>query len=221
MTAARDLLFLTVVGALLLWVGRAWCRLVLDEFRHKLFVARDELFLFAADGGIAFDHPAYLYMRENINGLIRFAERINFPMVVLLGAWFWSHGETATTLEAKRQRIAFTGLNRSQRATLVEYDQRVRLSVVTFLFQRSISFFLLSVVSIAFALCWTILQRLARYGLRWLIAAAQRAEARGFGKVVLATLTALPLFSRSLSVLGATVQVAEQQVAHAGLPLPM
>ena len=58
----------------------------LDVFRQKLFALRDELFDFAADGGIDFSDPAYLELRQDLNGLIRFAHKISM-FRLLLASW--------------------------------------------------------------------------------------------------------------------------------------
>ena len=48
----------------------------LDSFRQNMFAIRDELFDFAADGNIAFDHPAYMMLRNQMNGFIRYAHHL-------------------------------------------------------------------------------------------------------------------------------------------------
>ncbi len=47
-----------------------------DSFRQKMFCVRDEMFDFAADGNIAFDDPAYLLLRRQMNGLIRYGHQL-------------------------------------------------------------------------------------------------------------------------------------------------
>jgi len=54
-----------------------------DSFREELFALRERLFDLAADGVVSFDHPAYAQLRLLINGMIRFAHRITFPMMVV------------------------------------------------------------------------------------------------------------------------------------------
>ena len=51
-----SLLAVMVVVVLCLWPAYR-----VDEFRQALFLIRDELFDFAASGGIPFDHPAYRF----------------------------------------------------------------------------------------------------------------------------------------------------------------
>lgn len=48
----------------------------LDAFRQSMFAVRDELFDFAADGNVAFDAPAYVLLRQQMNGFIRYAHHL-------------------------------------------------------------------------------------------------------------------------------------------------
>jgi hypothetical protein len=49
----------------------------LDIFRQKMFALRDELFDYAHDGNISFDHPAYRLLRSYMNGFIRYGHRLS------------------------------------------------------------------------------------------------------------------------------------------------
>ena len=62
-----------------LWLLCFWLlrRYRVDAFRYKLFVIRDSLFDAALEGSVPFNHPAYSMMRQYMNGLIRFAYRLN------------------------------------------------------------------------------------------------------------------------------------------------
>lgn len=44
-------------------------------FRERLFSLRDDMFLYAQEGNIEFEHPAYRYLRRTINSMIRGAHR--------------------------------------------------------------------------------------------------------------------------------------------------
>ena len=48
----------------------------LDAFRQKMFGIRDEMFDFAAAGNIAFDHQAYVLLRRQMNGFIRYGHQL-------------------------------------------------------------------------------------------------------------------------------------------------
>ncbi|HVA81757.1 MAG TPA: hypothetical protein VNF29_12600, partial [Candidatus Binataceae bacterium] len=60
--------------------------LLLDILRQRLFAIRDDLFDFAADGGIEFGNPIYRELREDINNFIRFAHKLSFARMIF-GPW--------------------------------------------------------------------------------------------------------------------------------------
>jgi hypothetical protein len=47
-----------------------------DSFRQKMFCVRDELFDFAAQRKVAFDDPAYVLLRLQMNALIRYGHQL-------------------------------------------------------------------------------------------------------------------------------------------------
>jgi len=55
-----------------------WRPYRVDAFRQSLFNLRHELFMYAAQGEITFDDKAYRELRRRINGMLRFAHRVNF-----------------------------------------------------------------------------------------------------------------------------------------------
>src|SRR6266851_8578279 len=63
-----------------------WRPYRLDALREVLFALRDELFFVAIDDeNLPFEHPAYTELRNNLNGMNRFAEKMTFSRSVL----FW------------------------------------------------------------------------------------------------------------------------------------
>jgi len=56
----------------------------LDWFRDIVFVLRNELFDYAADGNIDFDHPAYTMLRGSMNAFLRFGHRISLVQLITL-----------------------------------------------------------------------------------------------------------------------------------------
>ena len=70
-------LALIVIVALLFMQIHFHKKYFVDKLRQDLFRIRDELFQYAARGGIAFDHPAYTMARTYLNGSIRYAERLS------------------------------------------------------------------------------------------------------------------------------------------------
>jgi hypothetical protein len=76
--------FASVVGLCLLGVVCSGLRMYgRDAFRQRAFALRDELFLYAADGHIPFNHPAYWRLRLMMNATIRFTHRLTFGEFLL------------------------------------------------------------------------------------------------------------------------------------------
>jgi hypothetical protein len=67
-----------------------WPEQRVDLFRQQMFSLRDELFDFAADGNISFKDPAYILLRELMNGFIRYAHNLT-PYRTLMSFLRWKH----------------------------------------------------------------------------------------------------------------------------------
>jgi hypothetical protein len=79
--ALRSLLAL---GALWFVAYYLWRDYRHDSFREDMFSLRDELFLYAANGHIPFDHPAYTILRDRINALLRHGHDLTLTRLTLL-----------------------------------------------------------------------------------------------------------------------------------------
>src|SRR5258708_27147164 len=66
-----------------------WPNQRVDIVRQQMFALRDELFDFAAQGGIKFDDPAYILLRHLMNGFIRHAHNLT-PFRVFFSFLRWS-----------------------------------------------------------------------------------------------------------------------------------
>jgi hypothetical protein len=78
--------FWSLLSGAWLLLFTCWRPYRLDALRETLFALRDELFLIAADEKtLSFNHPAYTELRNDLNGMIRFAERMTFFRSLL----FW------------------------------------------------------------------------------------------------------------------------------------
>jgi hypothetical protein len=64
----------------------------LDCFRQKMFQVRDELFDYAADGNIAFDDPAYILLRVQMNAMIRYGHQITLFRALVTSGIRWVSG---------------------------------------------------------------------------------------------------------------------------------
>ena len=71
----------SMIGIWLWWFiyRRAY---LLDLFRQRIFDLRDDMFLYCAENGIDFNHKAYTLLRTRQNGLIRYAEHLNFSTLL-------------------------------------------------------------------------------------------------------------------------------------------
>jgi hypothetical protein len=69
----------------------------MDAFRQRLFDLRKELFEYAADGGISFEHEAYELLRTRINRLIRYAH--TYSLVHLFLALAFEHEDATPKTE--------------------------------------------------------------------------------------------------------------------------
>lgn len=58
--------------------------MMVDTYREQLFVIRDDLFLYAMNGSIGFDHPAYKMLRHMLNGSIRFGHRMSLLYIIIV-----------------------------------------------------------------------------------------------------------------------------------------
>jgi hypothetical protein len=74
------------LGVLLVFA--VWPEQRVDVFRQDMFTLRDELFDFAADGNVSFEEPAYLLLRELMNGFIRYAHNLT-PYRTLMSFLRW------------------------------------------------------------------------------------------------------------------------------------
>jgi hypothetical protein len=75
------LFFVAVFATVALFYG-PWQTLCIDRARQHMFNARNDLFLFAADGGIRFDDPAYTETRREIEKMIQFTHYISWPRIL-------------------------------------------------------------------------------------------------------------------------------------------
>ena len=99
---------ITFSSLALLWILYAWLYkgYIIDLYRQKMFILRDQLFDEALEGLISFDHPAYGTLRNTMNGYIRFAHRINIMDGLLLSlVSIWKKDSVKTTSFDKKIEI--------------------------------------------------------------------------------------------------------------------
>ena len=76
----------SIVGLFGLWffVYYLWRDYRLDSFRDHVFSIRDRMFLYAANGNIGFDHPAYTILRNRMNVLLRYGHAFTLTRLFLV-----------------------------------------------------------------------------------------------------------------------------------------
>lgn len=85
MTTTIILALKSALGLLGIWlfVFFFWKDYCLDSFREDVFAVRDELFLYAADGNVSFEDPAYGILRDRLNVALRYAHEFTLLRFVL------------------------------------------------------------------------------------------------------------------------------------------
>jgi hypothetical protein len=76
----------SVLALFALWIAvyYLWPDFRNDTFREDIFSVRDAMFLYAAQGNISFDDPAYTILRERMNGLLRHGHELTLTRMALI-----------------------------------------------------------------------------------------------------------------------------------------
>lgn len=152
-----------------------WEDLRIEWYRHRLFVARDQLFDAAAGGLIEFEDPAYTTMRGYLNGMIRFAHRINFWDMVGFYVMAKAKGYTDDP-EDEIQALTKNLREDAKRA--------VRRSYAEMMFWTMINFYLSSLIGIGVFVAlavYVIVCEIGRSGVQGLRIGGERAKEMASG----------------------------------------
>lgn len=162
----------SVIALLALWVLVCvfWKDYCLDGFRQSLFKLRDELFIYAASGNIAFDHPAYRVLRERMNSSIRYGHEFTMSRVIVALIMMPPNvGER----ESDAWEINTATLSPETRNVLTQYRNAYAFNVIKYVVLRS--FFLAVLV-----LCGKVIKdtkdAMKRSGTARVVAAVERVE---------------------------------------------
>ena len=126
-TESMASILLATANFALLWI-LVGCRRSyrIDALRHRLFVLRDELFDYALDGNISFDHPAYAMLRRRMNNLLRFSHKISFVrLLIFLSLGYKIMAKEALANHEREWRSALEQLSDKQRKKIEELHERV------------------------------------------------------------------------------------------------
>lgn len=107
-----------------------------DRFRAEMFALRDEMFDFAASGGIAFWRPAYGRLRLTMNGFARRAPRMRLMEIVLFRLLSRRDRRGIAEIDADWEK-ALDGLDDTARRRLNDFRGRMRRIVIAHLLFRS------------------------------------------------------------------------------------
>ena len=154
MSDAKYILVLTTLVNLIgLWVYWFICRRLhrLDEIRQRLFALRDDAFLYCAENGVPFDHPAYTHLRSSLNATIRYTRNLNWS--TLLSLALLPDREVVTRYKVRLETAVQSLPTPEQREKLGEFHMRMHLAVVDYVIHNSIVSIVLwyAMISISFA----------------------------------------------------------------------
>ena len=81
-----DVVLVSLLGLFGLWVVVCylWADYRSDSYREDIFSVRDEMFVYAAEGNIPLDHPAYTLLRARMNGLLRHGHELTLTRLFIL-----------------------------------------------------------------------------------------------------------------------------------------
>jgi hypothetical protein len=123
LAAVLQFSFVCVLWALLIFEVIPHARL--DGFRQKMFSIRDEVFDYAADGNIDFNHPAYVLLRRQMNGFIRYGHDLTvFRCLMTVVARKVSGNEPQRSWFAEWQKALDTIEDDSVRKRMEDYHSR-------------------------------------------------------------------------------------------------
>ena len=125
---------LSLVGLLVLL--RLYRGYSVDRFRQEMFALRDEVFDFAAAGGIAFDHSAYGMLRLTMNGFVRWADKLRLMEILFLRLLSHRDRGQNSKFDADWEK-ALNGLGDASRHRLNDFRDRMHQVVIAHLLFRS------------------------------------------------------------------------------------
>jgi len=128
----------------------------LDSYRQDIFTIRDELFIYAAQGNISFEHEAYQMARTYLNGSIRFAERLSLLRMIIMRIEFKKHDShfdkeferKLSGLSSDQRAVINTSLNNAINRTILYIGDKNVLIVITYHMVKYLRFLTSSINSL-------------------------------------------------------------------------
>lgn len=118
----------SLLGLFGLWivVYYLWRDFRNDSYREDIFSVRDEMFLYAADGNIPFDHPAYTLLRTRMNGLLRHGHELTLTRLLILLAVY----DNVRSLSFSAWERAVEQLPDKTRERMKDFNLRINIFVL-------------------------------------------------------------------------------------------
>lgn len=130
-----DIAIRSVLALFFLWivVNYLWPDFRCDAFREDIFSVRDEMFLYAVQGNISFDHPAYTTLRNRMNTILRHAHEFTLTRLVLV----LLTRDNQKNEEIVRWEKAVNDLPADTQAKMKDFNLRFAIFVLQHLFYYS------------------------------------------------------------------------------------
>jgi hypothetical protein len=112
-----------------------------DAFREHVFSLRDRLFLYAAEGGIGFDHPAYTILRDRMNIVLQYAHEFTLPRM-LLAIFYHVPGKNRELQKWEGAVRAVPSAETQQK--LKEYNTTLAIAILQLIVYRSFFLYLVA-----------------------------------------------------------------------------
>lgn len=122
----------------LIWIFYNWFywQYRVEKTRQDLFFTRNELFDYAAQGNISFDHPAYGMLRQLMNSMIRFTHK--FDLITTLCLFFGLRNIEPDSGKLNRLMEEIEKLPTDTKETFSKYMLRMDMILVSHLIKSSI-----------------------------------------------------------------------------------
>ena len=146
--APSALIGLLAAVLVLVWFYTLWQRFVVDQTRQRLFELRDQWFDACADAGVLQTHGAR-FVREVLNGEIRFTHRMTLPSA-LLYLLVGRNMDVERTIAAA-MASAMEALDPSLRSTAQSVLQSASLHITSAVVRRSLIAIMLIPVAVLLA----------------------------------------------------------------------
>lgn len=156
----NEILLWTLTLVAFWWFVTVNTRLALAELRHQLFKARGQLFDQSLELNVAFDSEAYGIARTTINGLIRFAHKLNlFQIIAILFSDKYLYEKKLSKSYENKMKKAIAKLTPEQQDMVNQVITEANKAIVIYIFKSSL---LLTIIFMPIVIIAVVLMRLSK-----------------------------------------------------------